>query len=149
MQLAAKICRNQMLPASGNSSNIHSLLAQLSDAGCTPDYTSLNDKEAGTQIMKAILEQWPSADGTAFSTLSDEILFALYVSPESLSVLMANSVVYNNWLSRVQDLSFAGMPERKDGLEKFKQALCQRLKSQSSSTELVQTLSKIHYRNWD
>ena len=150
MRSAMKICGAAFsLPSNDTPQARAKLCADLKSVGCGLDQRFLSNEEASFEIMKNVLQEWPQADGTKFSVLSDEILFALYISPSSLAQLRSTDKVYRDWLSQVGDLSFAGLPERKASLEEFKKALCEKLAPIPSASELVEKLKSITYRSWD
>lgn len=147
---AMKVCGAAFSsPPNDKPASRDALSQELRNGGCECGLEKLSNADASAKIMKTVLREWPHADGVKSSELSDEILFALYVSPESIDILQSNESVYRDWLGQVSDLSFAGPPERKDAVEAFRKSLCVRLTAVASSGPLVEKLRGITYRSWD
>jgi hypothetical protein len=90
--------------------------------------------------LLATIEDWSAADGEFRRWLSDDFLFLLSIdSTLFYRAMSTNRVLFNEWLSYMPDLSFAGLSENRGISDQFRARLLFELRSRGTDTKLEST----------
>ncbi len=137
---------DERLPKKGHAANIVRQ-AMLTVRQPLPEKTlshNIQRRELYRRALDDTLKDWQHADGEFIRWLSDDLLFLLALDPTRFTNAMKNSpTVAENWLERVAELSFTGLPENSGRLEAFRSELVRNLERRHTTGYLKRVLDRL------
>ncbi len=137
---------DERLPKNGRAANV--VRQVMLAVGQPPSETTLSHniqrRELYRRALDNTLKDWQHADGEFIRWLSDDLLFLLALDPARFTNAMKDSpTIAENWLERIADLSFTGLPENSGRVEAFRSELIRKLERRHTTGYLKRVLDRL------